>query len=30
MNQAFPKRYFQKPELISLTDKLSDYKKNSN
>jgi hypothetical protein len=27
MNQAFPKRYFQKLELISLLDKLLDYKK---
>lgn len=27
MNQAFPKRHFQKLELISLLDKLLDYKK---
>ncbi|MDB5152599.1 MAG: hypothetical protein JWR54_1350, partial [Mucilaginibacter sp.] len=27
MNQAFQKRYFQKLELISLLEKLLDYKK---
>jgi len=27
MNQAISKRYFQKLELISLLDKLLDYKK---
>jgi RNA-directed DNA polymerase len=27
MNHAFPKRYFRKLELISLLDKLLDYKK---